>query len=147
MTTKNHAPDTDPRRDRFERVILPRVRKAAKAIELIGNGASRDYQTRPEEVTELLTDVRAALHAVEARYAKHLGTSVAPVATVTPEPASATDAETFAADSLEAWRAECAGISYHRSLMLATYAPEALVGTLITHLVDRLCKMAEGHDG
>ena len=35
-------PEATENRDRFERVILPRVGKAAKAVALIGNGASRE---------------------------------------------------------------------------------------------------------
>ena len=38
-------PETTENRDRFERVIIPRVRRAVQAVELIGNGAARNYET------------------------------------------------------------------------------------------------------
>jgi hypothetical protein len=60
-------------RARFERVILPRVEKAVHAVALIGNGASRDYETTPDEIRALLNELQDAVDAVEARYADRLG--------------------------------------------------------------------------
>ncbi len=127
-------------RDRFERVILPRVKRAVEAIALIGNGAARNYETTPEEIAELLAEVRASIEGVEARYAKHLGTpapqpasSPAPAPAPTTAPANGDWAETLAALGV---------MHQHRVPMLAHAVSDSLVAPLITHLINRLAEMA-----
>lgn len=54
-------------RARFQRVIVPRVDRAVKAIELIGNGATRDYETDAAEIAGILARLAKAAGDVEAR--------------------------------------------------------------------------------
>ncbi len=132
-------PAASENRDRFERVIVPRVGKAAKAVALIGNGASRDYETTPEEIADLLAVVREALEAVEARYAKHLGSATTP--TITPP---SVEADTPPAGPVvkrpAVWR-EPPHIQQIAGFVASL--PSEHLPSYITHLVNRLCEQAE----
>ncbi len=137
-------PEAAENRDRFERVIIPRVKRAVEAIALIGNGAVRNYETTPEEIAGLLAKVREALEAVEARYAKHLGSATTP--TITPPSVEADTPPTRAlapaagdwAGTLEAERS----MHHHRVPMLADAVSDSFIAPLITHLINRLAEMA-----
>ena len=132
-------PEATENRDRFERVIIPRVGKAAKAVALIGNGASRDYETTPEEIADLLVVVREALEAVEARYAKHLGSATTP--TITPPSAEADTPPAVSEPKPPATLRETP-----HQLQIAGFVaslPSEHLSSYITHLVNRLCEQAE----
>ena len=122
-------------RDRFERVILPRVKRAVEAVALIGNGAARNYETTPEEIVELLAEVRAALEAVEGRYAKHLGSATTP--TITP-PSVEADAPVVKRPTTLRETPHIQQIAEFVASLPSEHLP-----SYITHLVNRLCEQAE----
>jgi hypothetical protein len=141
-------------RARFERVILPRVEKAVHAIALLGNGASRDYETTPEEIRALLDELQDALDAVEARYADRLGVARSTIGATMHEagadretpPAARPPREPPCADAdfAEAVAAVRA-MRWGHAPLLAGAVPPALVAPVITHLIARLADMAEGN--
>ena len=53
----------------FIRVVTPRVKKALKAIRLIGNQSGSAYNYTPEQVANIITALRLEVDAVEKRYA------------------------------------------------------------------------------
>ncbi len=128
-------PEITENRDRFERVIIPRVGKAAKAVALIGNGASRDYETTPEEIASLLNEIGEALAAVRARYAKALG-EPEPLAEIIPPPAE----PAAPAKRPAVWR-EPPHIQQIAGFVASL--PSEHLPSYITHLVNRLCEQAE----
>ncbi len=132
-------PATTENRDRFERVIIPRVRRAAQAVDLIGNGAARNYETTPQEIADLLAVVREALEAVEARYAKHLGSATTP--TITPPSVEADAPPAGPVVKRPTTLRETPHIQ-----QIATFVaslPSEQLPSYITHLVNRLCEQAE----
>ncbi len=128
-------PETTENRDRFERVIIPRVKRAAQAVELIGNGATRTYETTPDEIASLLNEIEQALATVRARYAKALGEPV-PLSEVIPPPAEpATRAKRPAV-----WRDPP---HMDQIARFVADVPSEHLSSYITHLVNRLCEMAK----
>ena len=128
-------PETTEKRDRFERVIIPRVRRAADAIDLIATGAGRNYETTPQEIADLLVVVREALEAVEARYAKHLGSATTP--TITP-PSVEADAPVVKRPTTLRETPHIQQIAEFVASLPSEHLP-----SYITHLVNRLCEQAE----
>ena len=128
-------PETTEKRDRFERVIIPRVRRAADAIDLIAAGAGRNYETTPQEIADLLAVVREALEAVEARYAKHLGSATTP--TITP-PSVEADAPVVKRPTTLRETPHIQQIAEFVASLPSEHLP-----SYITHLVNRLCEQAE----
>lgn len=53
----------------FKRVVTPRVKKALKAIRLIGNQSGSAYKYTDEQVANIITALRLEVDAVEKRYA------------------------------------------------------------------------------
>lgn len=147
---------TETPRERFERVIRPRVEKAMKAIELIGNGASREYDPPPEEIAELLASLRLQLEEVEARYHKRFYGHYPPGDFHDTHPAEAEgsqsprsapldngDAPRQLGEPAPASTAEFLGLNRHRLPMFVVHLPGDLVAPLVTHLVNRLAEMAD----
>ena len=132
-------PAATENRDRFERVIVPRVDKAAKAVALVGNGASRDYETTSEEIAGLLAGVREVLEAVEARYARHLGSATTP--TITPPSAEADTPPAGPVVKRPTTLRETPHIQQIAAFVASL--PSAHLPSYITHLVNRLCEQAE----
>lgn len=143
--------DSTEARERFERVILPRVDKAVKAVELIGNGASRDYETTPEEIAELLNGVQQKLWEVQRRYATRLGCGTGLM--LTAKMIFDTVEDGAAEGNLPAPQAETTpapastvaflGLNRHRLPVFVDALDASLVAPLVTHLVNRLAEMAE----
>ena len=52
----------------FIRVVTPRVKKALKAIRLIGNQSGAAYKYTDEQVANIITALRLEVNAVEKRY-------------------------------------------------------------------------------
>ena len=52
----------------FIRVVTPRVKKALKAIRLIGNQSGSAYKYTDEQVANIITALRLEVNAVEKRY-------------------------------------------------------------------------------
>ena len=128
-------PETTENRDRFQRVILPRVKRAVESIALIGNGATRTYETSPDEITALLDEIEEALATVRARYAKALGEPET-LGEITPPPVEpATPAKRPAV-----WR-DPPHIQQIAEFVAAL--PSEHLSAYITHLVNRLCEQAE----
>ena len=132
-------PETTENRDRFERVIIPRVRRAAQAVDLIGNGANRNYETTPQEIADLLAVVREALEAVEARYAKHLGSAT--TATITAPSAEADPPPAGPVVKRPTTLRETPHIQQIAEFVASL--PSEHLPSYITHLVNRLCEQAE----
>ncbi len=128
-------PETTENRDRFERVIIPRVRRAAQAVDLIGNGATRTYETTPSEIAALLNEIEEALATVRARYAKALGEPV-PLSEIIPPPAD----PAAPAKRPAVWR-EPPHIQQIAAFVASL--PSEHLPSYITHLVNRLCEQAE----
>lgn len=59
----------ETKRERFIRVVTPRVKKALKAIGLIGNQAGSAYEYTEQDVAYIMGSLRGACDAVEKRYA------------------------------------------------------------------------------
>ena len=126
-------PETTKSRDRFERVILPRVKRAVDAVELIGNGATRTYETTPDEIAALLTEIEQALATVRTRYAKALGE---PLPEATPPPVEPATRVKRAA----VWRDPP---HIQQIARFVADVPSEHLSSYITHLFNRLCEMAE----
>lgn len=58
----------ESKHDKFMRVVAPRVRKAMKAISLIGNQAGSAYEYTEQDVAHIITALRVAVDAVETVY-------------------------------------------------------------------------------
>ncbi len=132
-------PAATENRDRFERVIIPRVRRAAQAVDLIAAGAGRNYETTPQEIADLLAVVREALEAVEARYAKHLGSATTP--TTTPPSVEADPPPAGPVVKRPTTLRETPHIQQIAGFVASL--PSEQLPSYITHLVNRLCEMAE----
>ena len=132
-------PETAENRDRFERVIIPRVKRAMESVALIGNGANRNYETSPQEIADLLAGIREALEAVEARYAKHLGAATTP--TITPP---SVEADTPPAGPLVERPTTLRETPHIQQIAaFVEQLPSEQLPSYITHLVNRLCEQAE----
>lgn len=66
--TKNSKPVED-KHDKFKRVVTPRVKKALKAISLIGNQSGSAYSYTQDEIHKIFGTLHEAVSAVEKRYA------------------------------------------------------------------------------
>ena len=64
---KSEKPPEDKRK-KFLRVVAPRVRKAMKAISLIGNQAGSAYEYTSEDVAHIINALRTAVDGVETAY-------------------------------------------------------------------------------
>ncbi len=58
--------------DRFKRLSEPRVANAIKKIEIIGNLAGSNYEFTAEQVTGIVTSLKAAVDEVEQKFQKKL---------------------------------------------------------------------------
>jgi len=66
---KKKAVDPDEtKRQKFIRVVTPRVKKALKFIRLIGNQSGAAYEYNDEDVAGIMTALRQEINAVEKRY-------------------------------------------------------------------------------
>lgn len=146
---------TETPRERFERVIRPRVEKAQHAIDLIGNGAARDYETTRDEIAALLNPLQQQLWEIQRRYADRLGCSTDifdqceniredepqydgdPPDQATPSGGS--DAEVL--------KATISGLRWGHVPMLVAAVPETLLAPVITQLVHRALGVVETREG
>ena len=65
---KKKGKTQDEKHRDFVRVVTPRVKKALKAIALIGNQAGSAYSYTENDVGLIITSLRVAVDAVEKRY-------------------------------------------------------------------------------
>jgi len=69
MGKKNKKGKTEAeKRADFKRVVTPRVKKALKAISLIGNQAGSAYSYTEDDVSFIMAALRNKVDAVEKRY-------------------------------------------------------------------------------
>jgi len=54
--------------EKFKRVVIPRVNKALKAIELVGNQSGSAYAYTEKDVDVIITALHDAVRAVDSRY-------------------------------------------------------------------------------
>jgi len=70
MAKKKKAPKTiEEKSADFKRVVTPRVKKALKAIRLIGNQSGSAYKYTDGQVANIIAALRQEINAVEKRYA------------------------------------------------------------------------------
>lgn len=67
-TTKPPENETDA--EKFVRVVTPRINKAVKAIDLIGNCAGTGYVHTPKQVGNIVNILSKAVERVTAAYTK-----------------------------------------------------------------------------
>lgn len=65
---KKAAKPTEDKHEKFVRVVTPRVKKALKAIALIGNQAGSGYEHTEDEVHTIFGRLHEAVSAVEKKY-------------------------------------------------------------------------------
>jgi len=64
-------PSTDETKGaKFTRIVLPRVNKAVKSIDLIGNCAGSGYDYTPEQAAEIITVLVDAVRLLEQKFAR-----------------------------------------------------------------------------
>ena len=69
MTTrKSRVPKDENKRGTFLRIVQPRVRKALKAIRLIGNCSGSAYEYTDKDVAGVITALITEIEQLEARY-------------------------------------------------------------------------------
>lgn len=68
-TSRAKVPDNETKADRFVRVVTPRVKKAMKAISVIGYCAGASYEYTPTQVNQIIAALTAALNRVDKRFA------------------------------------------------------------------------------
>lgn len=65
---KKVIPKNESKRDKFKRVVTPRVNKALKNIGLIGNQAGAAYEPTKDDVADIMAALRAKVDEVENQY-------------------------------------------------------------------------------
>lgn len=65
---KKNVPKDETKRDRFKRIVEPRVRKALKTIRLIGNCSGSAYEYTPADVGVILASLRVEIEQLEKSY-------------------------------------------------------------------------------
>lgn len=66
---KTKVPENETKRDKFKRIVQPRVRKALKTIRLIGNCSGAAYEYKPKDVADIITSLRSEIEQLEKSYA------------------------------------------------------------------------------
>lgn len=65
---KNTIPKSETKREKFKRVVTPRVNKAIKVIGLVGNQAGAAYEYTDDDVTYIIEALHDAVEIVENKY-------------------------------------------------------------------------------
>lgn len=65
---KSVVPKDESKRDTFKRIVQPRVRKAIKAIRLIGNCSGSAYEYTEKDVAGIVAALNTEIEGVVARY-------------------------------------------------------------------------------
>jgi|GEM_PF-1573207 len=58
--------------DKFKRLSEPRLKNATAKIKLLGNLAGSSYEYTPEQVQQILSDLKSAVDEVEQKFQKRL---------------------------------------------------------------------------
>jgi len=65
---KSTVPKDESKRDKFKRIVQPRVRKALKTIRLIGNCSGTAYEYTPKDVAEIVAALQTEIEQLGSRY-------------------------------------------------------------------------------
>lgn len=65
---KKSVPKDETKRDKFKRIVEPRVRKALKAIRLIGNCSGSAYEYTDKDVADIAAKLRTELEQLALNY-------------------------------------------------------------------------------
>lgn len=65
---KQNIPKDESKKDRFVRVVKPRINKAVKYVNMIGFCASSTYEYTPEQVEQMKTTLLLAVSSTIAKY-------------------------------------------------------------------------------
>lgn len=65
---KSTVPENETKQAKFKRVVIPRVNKALRAIELVGNQSGSAYAYTDKDIDVIVDALTDAVSAVEARY-------------------------------------------------------------------------------
>lgn len=66
---KTRVPKDETKRDKFKRIVEPRVSKALKSIRLIGNCSGSAYEYTEKDVADICNTLVAAVEQLTASYA------------------------------------------------------------------------------
>lgn len=66
---KTTIPENETKKVKFKRLCQPRVNKAIKAIELIGNCAGAGYEYTPDDVALIIATLAKTLEQLSATFA------------------------------------------------------------------------------
>lgn len=65
---KTTTPKDENKHDKFKRVVTPRVNKAIKAIELVGNQAGAAYEPTKDDIATIITTLHETVDKVDKVY-------------------------------------------------------------------------------
>lgn len=65
---KQNVPKDETKRDRFKRIVEPRVRKAMKAIRLIGNCSGTAYEYTTNDVINIEAALQKEVEQLDSRF-------------------------------------------------------------------------------
>lgn len=65
---KTRVPKDETKRDKFKRIVEPRVSKALKSIRLIGNCANTAYEYKPDDFALIVVTLRTEIEQLERKY-------------------------------------------------------------------------------
>lgn len=65
---KKTPPKEETKNQRFQRVVLPRVQKALKAIQLIGNCAGSGYECSDTEAAQMFNALTDAVNSAQEKF-------------------------------------------------------------------------------
>lgn len=66
--SKNAVPKDETKRDKFKRIVELRVRKALKAITLVGNCASPAYEYNADDIAAIVGALQCAIEQLDTAY-------------------------------------------------------------------------------
>lgn len=66
---KKTVPKEETKRDKFKRIVEPRVSKALKSIRLIGNCSGSAYEYTEDDIGQITIALTAAIEKMESSYA------------------------------------------------------------------------------
>lgn len=65
---KKSVPKDETKRDKFKRIVEPRVRKALKAIRLVGNCSGSAYEYTEDDVHLIMMSIEESLRQLQQSY-------------------------------------------------------------------------------
>lgn len=65
---RKKVPEGESKRDKFKRIVEPRVKKALKSIQLIGNCSGSAYEYTPDDIALISTALERAMEQLRKQY-------------------------------------------------------------------------------